>query len=242
MRSAADIYQEISGFCFLPPLLMFLIVLFLFAAIRNVNKNRNIRFFIFYGSCSLLQIIITHIFLLSELVEETGITVFISLEFYTFYLLFYNSAGEKYISRKIKLTGILYGSLSVVFLFIYIAFFSDKISLRTVNSYYSAATGFFTIAPVFYYFYYLFTNAPTKNLTREFTFWVSIGIIILQGINIPVFLVEKYLYKINREEWKLFYSITYLGYIILFTCLITGVIRSKKSVTTNYPIFDTITL
>lgn len=188
--------------------------------------------FIVYGICAIIQdalaiwdMVIEVDSEVSYLIMWSSVLLFSVIEFITFYMFFYSVFLNAGIRKKILVVGISYTFLS--FSILAYMLIAKKVYGSYIFSYYSVTTSFFILFPAFYYFYYLFTLPPTKDLAKERAFWINIGIIFIQGILIPFYLLGGYI-AYDTSTWQKMYSINYLAYSVMFVLFSIGMLCKTK--------------
>jgi hypothetical protein len=201
-------------------------ILFLTVSSRKENRGKLPWLFTLYTICALAEDILSmpfkfHPAFITEEIIDFYILVFIGIEFATFYSFFYRIFRDNNaIRNKIRLICWLYTALSLLIITFCCSFFTSQLVIREISGYYSVISSLLLIAPCLYYYYTLFEEEPfDKNLTREPAFWITTGITFLSCINIPLFLVEKYLDGNTHKSWNSIYVINYVGYCVLFLFL-----------------------
>ncbi|HEX6432261.1 MAG TPA: hypothetical protein VF008_31430 [Niastella sp.] len=230
--------NELDKSFYTMPLMILLNILFLIVALRNRSAKKANTIFIIYGALFLVENIAGICISLFDkvLIKNDSFTTtigaysvlcFVQIEFIVFYSFFYYQFNNKRIQNKIAVTGKIYAAAAVLFT-LYVSIFPFPLTIKNLTAYIYVTSSILILIPAFYYFYTLFLEPPTKNLLQEPSFWITTGIAFLHSLNIPLFLIEKYLLNKFIPVWYSMYSINYIAYCFLFILLIISLLCDKE--------------
>jgi hypothetical protein len=189
----------------------------LFLAILFTRKKQFPYFTAFklYGLITLIQDFLSFFYITSKILYIA--TIFVALiELISFYIYYSFLIKDLIIQKKIIKAGAIFISVSVL-LIIYTIFIVPKSQVNEILSYYVVICNLINVAPAFFFIYHMFLKPSVPSLLRNPPFWIIIGILILNSIEIPIFLIQHYL-KSNHMTWlfSIIYSLNYVAYCILF--------------------------
>lgn len=226
-------FAEILSISFFTiPVMVLCNIVFLAIGLRQWKRLGMYWIFIVYGICAIVQDVVALNFIAGAEKEKYGfiwisIFLFITIEFITFYAFFYSVFKGLRIQKWIQRVGIAYVCTSFIALF-YLLVIRKADGFELID-YYTLSTSFLVLLPAFYYFYYLFILPPTKDLAKDRTFWINVGIIFIQGILIPLYSFEDYIAN-ELGVWDKIYSINYMAYSVMFLLFSVGMLCGRKGV------------
>jgi hypothetical protein len=233
LLNIASLWQDFQRTFYTEPLMFILNLLFVVLVLKHKLKDRQFRILMVYGIAALIQDLISFWGSLSDyvsvelyndtyVVDKITIIMFILIEFYSFSRFFYYQFEDKPLQGMIKnISNILTALFPTVSIFLII---SSTIALYSLISYLSVISSILLLVPCFYYFYLLFTDPPIKNLLIEPSFWITTGIAFLQGLNIPLFLINNFIKHRHESIWIDIYTINFVAYCFLFILFIIAII------------------
>jgi len=186
-------------------------------SVRKRKKFPILRFFPIYFTLSLVQSSISELYNLGLLgfdhkVVNASINVFVCFEFFVITNFFFKLRLSRGIQRTIIILFVVFYTFTIGIWTTKISFFASPYEIYILEA-------LFTIPLSLTYFFFLFKDPPTKELVRDFTFWISTGILFYFTITLPFFLVWL---RIDEKVYYLLYTINYLSYAIFFSLIIKG--------------------
>lgn len=195
----------------------------------NKNKFPALKIFYLYPLASLLQIIIAVFFPLFDIsVKEYNHTtniaanIFMTIEFLLIYNFFRKVLQSKTIQLIMNVMTAAYLLIILVNWIIFKYFFYFPGYIFTLQA-------IFLLIPGLYYFFELFKYPVFPDLLKEFSFWVSLGIVFYFSCTLPIFLLKDWAYRktgvINETS---VYSINFICYGFLFLFIAKAYLCPKR--------------
>lgn len=193
-------------------LIYILSFLFSLKVFRSKNSPRYMKSFFLYP---LIGAIISFVYLPIVFIQSrTNLDFFNRVNLIS--LLFHFPFLGLFILRIIKskhagIMRITLWSIFVILVIISIAdFYQDTSSLSF------CLANFTLIIFCLFYYYQLFQDIPTENLTRNPSFWIITGIFIGMGLSFPIIIFWDYLeINLNRSAKRVYQAFTNLPYIAM---------------------------
>ena len=174
----------------------------------------------FYGIIALVQCLLgiyLNVFELytyeREIFAQNSINVFMIIEFAIFYQFLIVSINSKLMKLLMKL--ILTIFLGIVF---YFWIFSNSFNESPVA--FTVVEAYLILLSCLFYYYELFMSPSKNKLMDQSKFWIITGMLFLFSFIIPLFLQRNNLYWNFADLYRSIYSLTFVGYILLFSFFI----------------------
>lgn len=213
--------QYFSTFYFTVPVQMALNIFFIIACLMNYGKIRGMRILLLYSVIALVQCLMgVYVNVLlkyseeREMLLEGSVNIFMIIEFGVFYIFLIKSISSKFFKKILK-------SVLVIFPIITCYFWISTNSFKETPSNFTVAESYLIIIPCLYYYYELFNVPPVTDILNSPNFWIITGMLLLFIILIPLFLQSNNLH-LNTPNLSRIYTITFIGYITLFSFFINA--------------------
>jgi len=206
-------------------------VFFVVSCVYNYKKIKGLRSLFLYSILSLSQSFIgiyVNVFksytIASEEFLENSINIFIVLEFIIFYLFLISAIKSRLIRMLMQLTLLMFLISTLSYWIISNGFNEGPAILTVLESY-------LIILPCLYYYYELFKIPSSKRILDESKFWTITGMLFLFAFLIPIFLQRNNIFWNFRYLYRTAYSITFIGYTILFVFFLKAIQCRIKTTT-----------
>lgn len=186
----------------------------------NIRHLHHLKIFIPYALLSAFQTITSTLifaFNYSPLIDspyiEYSINVFMLFESLIFSIFFY-SEFENPLYKKWVLSGSILLILAFMFSWFIDGTFGKNLSIFTTIE------SMLYIAYCLMFYHKVFKTPPQERLEKNPAFWATTGIFILFALLFPLFLFRSHVANLFPQVYYGIYIANYIGYIILFSCLI----------------------
>ncbi len=184
--------------------------------INRGHKNRINVLFLIYLSCVVAQGMISWIYhalgypLSLKAVDAISANFFTVAEFCLFNLIFSETLRTKVALKLSKIATVIFPSMSILYWWSLNRWYEFPYLLSIIEA-------FFIVSFCLLYFYELFIELPTRNLTNEPLFWFATGVLIYSVCMIPNFLILQY---VSESQWYDYDSLAIPNYIASSTLYI----------------------
>jgi len=196
---------------------VFLLVICLTTSVIVFRKKQRfaiLKWFPFYMLISAIQMIISFICAIyltprAFVINNYSIFLFVIIELYIFYNLTLQLLNNEIFKRSMRI-------IQYLFLFFTVYSwtqidFSESIS----RSFYIIDSVCMIIACLFYFFE-IFTLAPSTKLSNQPSFWVMIGFSFLSICTLPFYTLENFLFENLPDVYNKVCTLSYVFYSLLF--------------------------
>jgi len=153
------------------------------------------------------------------------------IEMFTFMLFFYNTIFIKTIKNFIKLSLIAFTLINLVILF-KVLFFEVSVDDLRKSSYVTITFQLFPLLFLCFSYYYQILNFKSKeDLFKRPSFWITTTLFFYILLLTPFILIYEELRNDHKSLTKIFFSIHYFSFGIIFIAL-TYAFLCKKTITT----------
>jgi hypothetical protein len=159
-----------------------------------------------------------------EAADSISANFFTVLEFLIFNLVFYRFIYSAILRNVIVLASIFFPVGCIYY----------WITNNTISSFpyhLSVVEAFYFVGICLTYFYELFQTAPTKELTKEPSFWIATGVLVYFVCMIPNFLMLEYVYQ---KDWYNYESLAWMNFIasgVLYLFIVKALLCKNKQAT-----------
>jgi hypothetical protein len=208
------VLRYFSYYYYTIPIQILLNLIFIIVCLTHFKKIKGVRILLLYSSISFIQSLIgvyTSLFERNDQTEklvENSINLFMLFEFIIFY---------EFIIRATKsaLVKWILNTVRILFCCIVIYYWKTGESFNITPCDFTISEGYLIIIPCLYYYYELFDEPATINLSQNSKFWVISGMLFFFIFITPLYLQSRSFF-IASNHTSPAYSMTFIAYIILY--------------------------
>lgn len=230
------IYERWKTSFFTEAILVALLILTLYVAIRYRRKHEVLKYFPFYIGGLLLVFLSIYVWLIFPDIDRYIHSTFNFINYIDYFFIlvelfilsnfFYQSISNKAI-RKIMI------AFTLLFIpYFFLELYNDKFFPRSISEWSKSRVytveSLLLLIPCFIYFYELFKKPPVLDLKNEPSFWIVIGWSFFATCTLPYSLLENYLRKSYSSLMTQFYSVFFIFYILLFITIIRAYLCKRE--------------
>jgi hypothetical protein len=213
----------ITGTFYTLPLMMVFNIIFLAIIFTRKRMLPYYPLFKVYGLLALAQDVLS-ILLFSPNILFGFIMLVAFFESVAFYSFFRFHARSNQIQNRMTMIRNIFIIFSV--LLVASTFFLLPASyIRLISNYYVVACNLVNLILAFLYIYNFLLQPSRSSLLHQSSFWINIGILLLNSLEIPLFLSNHYLDSNHIYSFQAYcLALGFLAYCVMFTCFTIGLL------------------